>query len=50
MTEFKATEYDVNQIERDAHALRAQATADGLRAFRVWLSAHLHFGKQNQIG
>lgn len=50
MNEFKTFDIDVNQIERDAHALRAQATADAVRAFRGWLSEHLHFGKQNPIG
>lgn len=36
--------YDMLEIERRAHALRAEVARDGVRSFGKWLRAHLHFG------
>ncbi|WP_187394033.1 RSP_7527 family protein [Oceaniovalibus sp. ACAM 378] len=42
MTAYKITPYDaidVQDIERRARLMRAEATRDGVRALRVWIAA-----------
>ncbi|WP_424970388.1 RSP_7527 family protein [Dinoroseobacter sp. S76] len=36
---------DLTAVERQAHDLRAQATAAAFRSAWTWLGDHLHFGK-----
>ncbi|WP_425090500.1 RSP_7527 family protein [Tropicimonas sp. S265A] len=41
------TPEDLAQIEARAHAMRAQATAEALAAFKTWFRTHLtHRGAQ----